>query len=211
MARCPPGCRGARCRSSRRAIRATATSRPTPRWCSPSRRGRTRVPWPRLLQPKLEQPCGHVTVGGNRGTGLHQHPPRPDRVPGTDELATRSSSRGRRSMAAPTAGAGKRVNVEYVSANPDRTDAHGPLPRRGGGRCACRAARISPGIKVTREYYINDAGAQVQTLARSALAALQAKHSARILVTIPEGLLSGRLSGAGRRRRSPRSIGDDLS
>ncbi len=32
-----------------------------------------------------------------------------------------------------TMGAGRMVNVEYVSANPDRADAHGPLPRRGGG------------------------------------------------------------------------------
>ena len=63
-------------------------------------------------------------------------------------------------------GAGKPVNVEYVSVNPT-----GPLHvghARGsvyGDALANLLAKA--GFKVTREYYINDAGAQVDALARS--------------------------------------------
>lgn len=68
---------------------------------------------------------------------------------------------------ASTIGAGRGVNVEYVSANPT-----GPLHAahaRGavvGDVLANLLAKA--GYAVTREYYINDAGAQVQVLARSA-------------------------------------------
>jgi len=64
-------------------------------------------------------------------------------------------------------GAGERVNVEYVSANPT-----GPLHM---GHCRGAVvgdslARLleAAGFRVTKEYYVNDAGAQVDTLARSA-------------------------------------------
>ncbi|WP_347303127.1 arginine--tRNA ligase [Croceibacterium sp. TMG7-5b_MA50] len=64
-------------------------------------------------------------------------------------------------------GAGRRVNIEYVSANPT-----GPMHM---GHCrgavvgdALAALLEFGGHQVTREYYVNDAGAQVQTLARSA-------------------------------------------
>jgi len=65
-----------------------------------------------------------------------------------------------------TAGANERVNVEYVSANPT-----GPLHM---GHCRGAVvgdslARLleAAGFRVTKEYYVNDAGAQVDTLARS--------------------------------------------
>ena len=66
-----------------------------------------------------------------------------------------------------TMGAGRTVNVEYVSANPT-----GPMHMGH-----CRGAVVGDalasllelaGHTVTREYYINDAGGQVDTLARSA-------------------------------------------
>ena len=64
-------------------------------------------------------------------------------------------------------GADKAVNVEYVSANPT-----GPMHV---GHCrgavvgdALAALLAKTGHAVTREYYVNDAGAQVDTLARSA-------------------------------------------
>jgi arginyl-tRNA synthetase len=62
--------------------------------------------------------------------------------------------------------AGEKVNVEYVSANPT-----GPM-HVGHGRGAVFGDALSnlldfAGYAVTREYYINDAGAQVDTLARS--------------------------------------------
>ena len=66
-----------------------------------------------------------------------------------------------------TLGDGIRVNVEYVSANPT-----GPLHV---GHCrgavfgdALASLLEHTGHEVTREYYINDAGAQIEVLARSA-------------------------------------------
>ncbi len=64
-------------------------------------------------------------------------------------------------------GAGRKVNVEYVSANPT-----GPL-HVGHTRGAVFGDALSSlldfaGYDVTREYYINDGGAQVDVLARSA-------------------------------------------
>ena len=63
-------------------------------------------------------------------------------------------------------GAGKRVNVEYVSANPT-----GPLHvghTRGAVFGDALASLLAyAGYDVTREYYINDGGGQVDVLARS--------------------------------------------
>jgi len=63
-------------------------------------------------------------------------------------------------------GAGRKVNVEYVSANPT-----GPLHvghTRGAVFGDALASLLDyAGYKVTREYYINDGGAQVDVLARS--------------------------------------------
>ncbi|MDH5750506.1 MAG: arginine--tRNA ligase [Rhodospirillales bacterium] len=63
-------------------------------------------------------------------------------------------------------GQGEKINVEYVSANPT-----GPM-HVGHGRGAVVGDALAgllekAGYDVTREYYINDAGAQVDTLARS--------------------------------------------
>ena len=65
-----------------------------------------------------------------------------------------------------SAGAGERVLVEFVSANPT-----GPL-HVGHGRQAALGDALSSllqaqGYEVTREYYYNDAGAQIQNLALS--------------------------------------------
>jgi arginyl-tRNA synthetase len=65
-----------------------------------------------------------------------------------------------------TMGGGQKVNVEYVSANPT-----GPLHvghARGSVVGDALAALLSKaGYAVTREYYINDAGAQIDSLARA--------------------------------------------
>ncbi|MDQ2102160.1 arginine--tRNA ligase [Azospirillum isscasi] len=65
-----------------------------------------------------------------------------------------------------TLGAGRPVNVEYVSANPT-----GPLHAAHGRGAvfgdALAALLEKAGYAVTREYYINDAGAQVDVLGRS--------------------------------------------
>jgi arginyl-tRNA synthetase len=85
-------------------------------------------------------------------------------------------------------GAGEKVNVEYVSANPT-----GPL-HVGHGRGAVFGDALAnlltyTGYAVTREYYINDAGAQVDLLARSAY--LRYREALGEAVTIPDGLYPG--------------------
>lgn len=86
-------------------------------------------------------------------------------------------------------GAGVPVNVEYVSANPT-----GPM-HVGHCRGAVFGDALAglldfAGYKVIREYYINDAGAQVDVLARSAY--LRYKEAlGHDIGEIPEGLYPG--------------------
>ncbi|MEM1346745.1 MAG: arginine--tRNA ligase, partial [Pseudomonadota bacterium] len=85
-------------------------------------------------------------------------------------------------------GQGRRVNVEYVSANPT-----GPLHvghTRGAvfGDALARLLAYT-GHEVTREYYINDGGGQIDTLARSAYFRYLEAGGAEI--AIPEGLYPG--------------------
>jgi arginyl-tRNA synthetase len=85
-------------------------------------------------------------------------------------------------------GKGEKVNVEYVSANPT-----GPM-HVGHCRGAVFGDALAnllayAGYKVTREYYINDAGAQVDVLARSAY--LRYREALGEAITIPEGLYPG--------------------
>ncbi|MGH6684564.1 MAG: arginine--tRNA ligase, partial [Pseudolabrys sp.] len=85
-------------------------------------------------------------------------------------------------------GKGEKVNVEYVSANPT-----GPM-HVGHGRGAVFGDALAnllafAGFDVTREYYINDAGAQVDVLARSAY--LRYREALGETITIPEGFYPG--------------------
>ena len=82
-----------------------------------------------------------------------------------------------------------KVNVEYVSANPT-----GPM-HVGHGRGAVFGDALArllafAGFHVTREYYINDAGAQVDVLARSAHLRYREALGEKI-GDIPEGLYPG--------------------
>jgi len=86
-------------------------------------------------------------------------------------------------------GAGEKVNVEYVSANPT-----GPMHV---GHCrgavfgdALASLLQFAGFDVTREYYINDAGAQVDVLARSAFLRYR-EALGENMGEIPEGLYPG--------------------
>src|SRR3954447_14412450 len=86
-------------------------------------------------------------------------------------------------------GAGQKVNVEYVSANPT-----GPMHV---GHCrgavfgdALANLLAAGGFAVTREYYINDAGGQVDVLARSAFLRYREALGENI-GAIPEGLYPG--------------------
>ena len=86
-------------------------------------------------------------------------------------------------------GGGMPVNVEYVSANPT-----GPLHAahaRGAVLGDAMAGLLDfCGWKVTREYYINDAGAQVDVLARSAYLRY-CEALGRKIGEIPAGLYPG--------------------
>jgi arginyl-tRNA synthetase len=86
-------------------------------------------------------------------------------------------------------GRGRTVNVEYVSANPT-----GPMHM---GHCrgavvgdALAALLEYSGHEVIREYYVNDAGAQVDVLARSAHLRYQ-EALGRQIGEIPDGLYPG--------------------
>jgi arginyl-tRNA synthetase len=86
-------------------------------------------------------------------------------------------------------GAAQKVNVEYVSANPT-----GPMHV---GHCrgavfgdALAGLLTFAGYDVTREYYINDAGAQVDVLARSAYLRYR-EALGEAIGEIPEGLYPG--------------------
>ena len=86
-------------------------------------------------------------------------------------------------------GRGEKVNIEYVSANPT-----GPM-HVGHGRGAVFGDALAnllgfAGYLVTREYYINDAGAQVDVLARSAYLRYREALGDEI-GAIPEGLYPG--------------------
>ena len=86
-------------------------------------------------------------------------------------------------------GEGRKINVEYVSANPT-----GPMHVGH-----CRGAVVGDtlanllayaGFEVTKEYYINDAGAQIEVLARSVFLRYREALGENI-GEIPEGLYPG--------------------
>jgi arginyl-tRNA synthetase len=86
-------------------------------------------------------------------------------------------------------GRGEKVNVEYVSANPT-----GPM-HVGHGRGAVFGDALAnmlafAGYDVTREYYINDAGAQVDVLARSAFLRYR-EALGEDIGDVPDGLYPG--------------------
>jgi arginyl-tRNA synthetase len=89
----------------------------------------------------------------------------------------------------PTAQAGAKVNVEYVSANPTGPMHVGHCRGAVFGDALCNLLQFA-GHDVSREYYVNDAGAQVDVLARSAyLRYLEALGEN--IGAIPEGLYPG--------------------
>lgn len=85
-------------------------------------------------------------------------------------------------------GTGEAVNVEYVSANPTGPMHVGHV--RGavfGDALANLLEKV--GYRVCREYYINDAGGQIEVLARSAM--LRYREALGETISIPEGLYPG--------------------
>ncbi len=137
-----------------------------------------------LIAPKLEALPG-VTVVEIAGPGFINL--RLDESAWREELGAilaEGAAYGRSSV-----GRQERVNVEYVSANPT-----GPMHMGH-----CRGAVVgdalanvleAAGFVVTREYYVNDAGSQVDTLARSAHLRYREALGTDI-GEIPEGLYPG--------------------
>ncbi|MDQ8153526.1 MAG: arginine--tRNA ligase [Gemmatimonadota bacterium] len=102
---------------------------------------------------------------------------------GLADILTLGSAYGRT-----TAGQGAPVNVEFVSANPT-----GPL-HVGHGRQAALGDAISAllegaGYAVTREFYYNDAGVQIENLAKSLW--VRVAQRGGVAVAIPEGGYNG--------------------
>jgi arginyl-tRNA synthetase len=103
--------------------------------------------------------------------------------------ALRAILRAGAGYGASAVGQGALVNVEFVSANPT-----GPM-HVGHGRGAVFGDALAnllafAGFKVSREYYINDAGAQVDALARSVFLRYREALGENI-GAIPEGLYPG--------------------
>lgn len=94
-----------------------------------------------------------------------------------------------RDFGRPVSGERSRVNVEFVSTNPT-----GPLHvghTRGAVFGDALAALLAfCGHDVTREYYVNDAGAQIDVLARSAFLRYR-EALGEDIGTIPQGLYPG--------------------
>jgi arginyl-tRNA synthetase len=167
-----------------RDVTAMAIWPPTPRWCLPSRPSTN----PRALAEALAAELGtldevaEATVAGPGFINL-----RLTDAAWRDELtqiAAAGDNYGRS-----TSGKGVRVNVEYVSANPT-----GPMHMGH-----CRGAVVGDalasllefaGHDVIREYYVNDAGGQVDVLARSAHLRYR-EALGEDVGAIPEGLYPG--------------------
>ncbi len=126
-------------------------------------------------------PDGMIAATEIAGPGLHQLPPGPGHPRPRDHarILREGADYGRG-----TSGAGQRVNVEFVSANPT-----GPL-HVGHGRGAALGDAIAAllewtGHAVVREFYVNDAGVQIDNLVASLWARIlqQEGHAA----ALPEG------------------------
>jgi arginyl-tRNA synthetase len=137
-----------------------------------------------LIRPKLEAlpPVTSVEIAGPGFINLRLDP-----EAWRDELRTILSQGD--SYGLSTIGRDERVNVEYVSANPT-----GPLHM---GHCRGAVvgdslARVleAAGFRVTKEYYVNDAGAQVDTLARSVHLRYR-EALGEDIGAIPEGMYPG--------------------
>jgi len=104
-----------------------------------------------------------------------------------DELVTILSEGERYGLS--TIGSDERVNVEYVSANPTGPMHMGHCRGAVVGDALARLLEAA-GFRVTKEYYVNDAGSQVDTLARSAHLRYREKLGDDI-GDIPEGFYPG--------------------
>jgi len=135
-----------------------------------------------------------LTTGDYRGSGFTVAPAKPGFInirlaPEVWHAQLRAILRAGTAFGDSAIGGGERVNVEFVSANPT-----GPM-HVGHGRGAVVGDALAgllakAGFAVQREYYINDAGAQVDILARSAYLRYR-EALAEAIGPIPEGFYPG--------------------
>src|SRR5215469_15745193 len=135
-----------------------------------------------------------LTTGDYRGSGFTVAPAKPGFI--NIKLAAevwhaqlRAILRAGTAFGDSAIGRGERVNIEFVSANPTgpMTAAHG----RGavvGDALASLLAKA--GFRTAREYYVNDSGAQVDILARSAYLRYR-EALGEAVGPIPEGFYPG--------------------
>jgi arginyl-tRNA synthetase len=137
-----------------------------------------------LIKPKLEAIPGitQVEIAGPGFINL-----RLDEDAWRDELATILAEGERYGLS--SIGNNERVNVEFVSANPTGPMHMGHCRGAVVGDALARLLEAA-GFRVTKEYYVNDAGSQVDTLARSAHLRYREKLGEDI-GEIPEGLYPG--------------------
>lgn len=118
-------------------------------------------------------------------------------------------------------GKGEKVQVEFVSANPT-----GPLHVGHGrgaaiGDCLCRLLEAT-GFDVTREFYYNDAGAQISNLARSVQARVKGLgpedeswpedgYRGEYIVDVANDYLAGKTVSADDREVTAKADPDDLA
>ena len=136
------------------------------------------------IKPKLEALPG-VTTAEIAGPGFINL--RLGEESWRDELATILAEGDEYGLSA--IGANERVNVEYVSANPTGPMHMGHCRGAVVGDALARLLEAA-GFRVTKEYYVNDAGSQVDTLARSAHLRYREKLGEDI-GQIPEGYYPG--------------------
>ena len=158
-----------RSRSSDRRSRSTATTRRAWRCSSPSRPAGRRARSPRPSPRSCARP--------RRRRGRR-------RRPGFLNITLDSAAQGelartvvdgrRRPTAARRGSAGHRFNLEFVSANPTGPLHLGHVRWAAVGDALARILQLT-GAEVTREYYFNDAGVQIDRFAGSLLAAAQGK------------------------------------
>ena len=155
-----------------------------PRWCWPRRPRQSRAISPKRSRTKLraDDLIASVDVAGPGFINLTLKP-------SAWADALRTVLREGAAYGQSAIGAAEKVNVEYVSANPTGPMHVGHCRGAVFGDALCSLLQFA-GYDVTREYYINDAGAQVDVLARSAFLRYR-EALGEDIGEIPEGLYPG--------------------
>ena len=165
-------------------MRRTATWRPMPPWCSPRMPARNRANSPKRLRKSF---APTIWSARSRSRVQASSISRSSLPPGSRRCAMRSS-RVRITARATSAAARRSMSNMSRQIPPDRC-----ISAIAAAPCSAtrwRTCSPSPALAVTREYYVNDAGAQVDVLARSAYLRYR-EALGEDIGAIPEGLYPG--------------------